>query len=160
MITVAAAPGARPTMQFEFDTGAGGFTLDGISGMSGDISNGARNMDFGGDSATKIVHNTEYAIGGQGLDLTSKAGQNSSGEIVRDNILKNIALTDSDSTAHPAVNADNMLTSGGGGGGSNFRGTLLFAGGAGPTSYVGFLLRAGSPGSGRASDGGNVGIRP
>jgi hypothetical protein len=302
-ITVAAAPGATPTMDFDFDTGAGGFTLDGISGLSGDISNSARNitirnsafddttkiegvengnilfdhdtfnnigcdsgclprlwlaggtrqpsgvtvqnsqfiggssdgiqagtalnvlhnefanivhggcdschtdniqlysgqadngvgsvirgnyihdgetgivqfdggggndvednviarmsifgMDFGGDRGTKIIHNTEYAIEGAGLDLTSKAGQNSSGEIVRDNVLKNISLTDSDSDARPAVNADNMLLYGGGG--SNFRGAPAFAS---PTSYLGFLLRAGSAGIGRASDGGNVGIRP
>jgi hypothetical protein len=305
-ITVAAAPGAAPRMQFDFDTGAAGFTLDGMSGMSGTIANGARNitirnsafddtteirnvengnivfdhdsfdnigcdsgcmpriwlpgqtrqpsgvtvqysqfrggssdgiqagtalsiignefanivhggcgschtdniqlysgqagndvgtlikgnyihdgetgivqfdggggndvednviahmslfgMDFGGDSGTKVIHNTEYAIGGNGLDLTSKAGQSSSGEIVRDNILKNIALSDSDSTAHPAVNTNNMLLSGAGGG--NFRGSPLFAGGAAPTSYAGFLLRAGSPGIGRATDGGSVGIRP
>jgi hypothetical protein len=113
-------------------------------------------MDFGGDTGTKIIHNTEYAIAGRGLDLTSKAGQNSGGEIVRDNILKDIALSDSDSNAHPAVNTNNMLTSGSASG-TNFKGTPAFTA---PTSYPGFQLQPGSPGTGRASDGGNVGIRP
>jgi hypothetical protein len=114
-------------------------------------------MDFGGDDSSTIVHNTEFAISGQGLDMTSKAGQNSVNATIRDNVLKAIALLDSDSNATPKVNANNMLLSGASG--QNFNGTPSFQGGANPTTYAGFALAAGSPGKGRASDGLDVGIR-
>jgi hypothetical protein len=38
-------------------------------------------MDFGGDDNSKIIHNTQFQSTGNGLDMTSKAGQNSVGEI-------------------------------------------------------------------------------
>ena len=43
-ITVAAAPGASPTMNIEFGSGASGFTLYGMSEMGGDITSGASNI--------------------------------------------------------------------------------------------------------------------
>lgn len=43
-ITIAAAPGNTPTMQISFGAGDGGFTLDGISGMTGTINGGAANI--------------------------------------------------------------------------------------------------------------------
>ena len=44
VIAVAAAPGASPAMAVDFASGANGFTLYGISGMSGSIDSGARNI--------------------------------------------------------------------------------------------------------------------
>jgi Bacterial Ig domain/Bacterial Ig-like domain/Right handed beta helix region len=114
-------------------------------------------MDFGGDDNSKIIHNTQFQSTGNGLDMTSKAGQNSVGEIIKDNVLKNIALSDSDSSAQPAVNTNNMLQSGASS--PNFNGTPQFVGGSNPTTYAGFALASGSPGTGRASDGSDVGIR-
>jgi hypothetical protein len=114
-------------------------------------------MDFGGDDNSKIIHNTQFQSTGNGLDMTSKAGQNSVGEIIKDNVLKNIALSDSDSSAQPAVNTNNMLQSGASS--PNFSGTPQFVGGSNPTTYAGFALASGSPGAGRASDGSDVGIR-
>ena len=43
-ITIAAASGSTPTMQFTFGSGDGGFTLDGIGGMGGMISGSASNI--------------------------------------------------------------------------------------------------------------------
>jgi hypothetical protein len=43
-ITIIAASGAVPTMAFTFGSGDTGFTLDGMSGMSGVISGGATNI--------------------------------------------------------------------------------------------------------------------
>jgi Concanavalin A-like lectin/glucanases superfamily/Right handed beta helix region len=43
-ITITAASGSTPTMQVSFGSGAAGFTLDGISGMGGDVSGGAANI--------------------------------------------------------------------------------------------------------------------
>jgi hypothetical protein len=113
-------------------------------------------MDFGGDENSKIIHNTQFQSVGNGLDMTSKAGQNSVGETIKDNVVKNIAMSDSDSAAKPAVNTNNMLISGASG--SNFNGTPQFVGGSSPTTYAGFALASGSPGKGRASDGSDVGI--
>ena len=114
-------------------------------------------MDFGGDNGSKIIHNTEFQMSGQGLDMTSKAGQNSVNAVIKDNVLKSIALDDSDSTARPSVNTNNMLLSEGSS--PNFNGTPVFAGGSNPTTYAGFALASGSPGKGRASDGLDVGAR-
>lgn len=43
-ITIAAADGATPTMVFNFGSGVSGFTLHGISGLSGTISGSANNI--------------------------------------------------------------------------------------------------------------------
>ena len=43
-IVVAASPGAAPTMTIEFASGAGGFTLDGMRIVGGDIDQGASNL--------------------------------------------------------------------------------------------------------------------
>ena len=43
-ITIAAASGATPTMRISFASGDSSFTLDGISGMGGTISAGAKNI--------------------------------------------------------------------------------------------------------------------
>jgi hypothetical protein len=114
-------------------------------------------MDFGGDDASVIRHNTQWQSVGNGLDMTSKAGQNSVGAVIRDNVVKNLALTDSDSAARPAANDHNMIASGASG--QNFAGTPVFVGGSNPTTYAGFALASGSPGKGRASDGLDVGVR-
>src|SRR3954453_4792010 len=43
-ITIAPATGATPTMRVSFASGDSGFTLDGLSGMGGTISAGAKNI--------------------------------------------------------------------------------------------------------------------
>jgi Right handed beta helix region len=43
-ITVTKAPGATPMMSIDFGSGASGFTLDGMSGMSGSVNSGASNI--------------------------------------------------------------------------------------------------------------------
>ena len=43
-ITVTAAPGNTPTMRVSFGAGDGGFVLDGMSGMTGSVGNGAANI--------------------------------------------------------------------------------------------------------------------
>jgi hypothetical protein len=54
-IVVAAAPGAAPTMQVSFGGGAAGFTLSGMGGMSGTISNGAHDLTIEGSSFTDAL---------------------------------------------------------------------------------------------------------
>jgi Domain of unknown function (DUF4082)/PKD domain len=136
----------------QFDGGGGHIITDNVIARMSLFG-----MDFGGDKGTQLIHNTEYGITGRGLDLTSKAGENSSGEVIKDNVLKDIALTDSDSSAKPSVNTDNML--GSDASGSNFNGTPTFTGGSSPTTWAGFALASGSAGKGRASDAKDVGIR-
>jgi hypothetical protein len=43
-VTIQAASGATPTMRYAFSTGDANFTLDGISGMGGSITNGANHI--------------------------------------------------------------------------------------------------------------------
>ena len=43
--------------------------------------------------------------------------------------------------------------------GSDFIATPAFVGGGNPRTYAGYELAAGSPGTGRATDGGDVGAR-
>ena len=43
-ITIRAAGGAPPSMRYSFTTGDSGFTLDGMTGMGGSITNGARDI--------------------------------------------------------------------------------------------------------------------
>jgi hypothetical protein len=112
--------------------------------------------DFGGDRNTRFVHNTLWHTN-NGLDMTSKAGQNSVGTVIKDNVLDELSLTDSDSNAQPTANDHNMIASGASG--QNFAGSPTFVGGSNPTTYAGFKLAAGSPGVGRASDGLDVGGR-
>jgi hypothetical protein len=110
-------------------------------------------MDFGGDRNSKVVHNTQFQSVGNGLDMTSKAGQSSIGTVIKDNVVKNIPT----SGASPAANDHNMLISGASG--QNFNGTPQFVGGSNPTTYAGFALASSSPGKARASDGSDVGAR-
>jgi len=56
----------------------------------------------------------------------------------------------------PSPNDHNMLSAANG---QNFAGTPRFVGGAHPTTYAGFRLALGSLGTGRASDGRDVGLR-
>jgi Big-like domain-containing protein/parallel beta helix pectate lyase-like protein len=108
---------------------------------------------FGGDKGSRIVHNVGVDIEKQGLDLTSKAGMSSSGQTIKDNVFKSVALGE----GPPATYSNNMLPSDASG--TNFNGTPGFAGGAKPSSYAGFALASGSPGKARASDGLDVGAR-
>lgn len=111
-------------------------------------------MDFGGDRGSRIVHNTVVMANGRtGIDMTSKAGQTSTGYTLKDNVAPSFSLSGS----MPAVNTNNML--GSGASGSNFTGNPVFVGGSSPTTYADFALASGSPGKGMASDGLDVGIR-
>jgi hypothetical protein len=116
-------------------------------------------ITIGGDKGSTIAHNTVRDVGpnAAGLDLTSKSGQQSVGTVVKDNILKSIALTNGvGGPAQPATNTNNML--GSGATGANFNGTPTFAGGSDPGTFSGFALAAGSAGKNRATDGSDVGI--
>jgi hypothetical protein len=53
-ITVTAAPGNTPTMSFSFGGGASGFTLDGMSAMTGSVGSGAANI---------TIQNSKFASG-------------------------------------------------------------------------------------------------
>lgn len=54
-ITIAAAPGSRPTMQVDFGPGARGFTLTGMSAMGGNIRAGAANITISDASFASTI---------------------------------------------------------------------------------------------------------
>jgi hypothetical protein len=54
-ITRAAAAGATPTMQVNFGSGDSSFTLDGLSGMSGMINGGAKNITIRNSTFTNQI---------------------------------------------------------------------------------------------------------
>jgi parallel beta-helix repeat protein len=62
-ITIKAAGGATPSMKVNFNTGDGGFTLDGMSGMGGDIANGAGNITIRNSSFTSPIIIRDTACG-------------------------------------------------------------------------------------------------
>jgi Bacterial Ig domain/Bacterial Ig-like domain/Right handed beta helix region len=107
---------------------------------------------FGGDKGSTIVHNVGVDIEKQGLDLTSKSGMSSSGQTIKDNVFQNVTLGE----GPPASYTNNLVP---GASSPNISGSPIFAGGSNPNSYAGFALASNSPGKGRASDGGDVGIR-
>ena len=105
-----------------------------------------------------VAHNT--VIGAGGLECGSKTGSPPSTTQVRDNLLQE-GINWGGVKCTPSVDADNMSWPSFGQihSGSDFVGTPQFAGGANPNAYAGYALAAGSPGTGRASDGGDLGAR-
>jgi hypothetical protein len=138
----------------EFDGGGHHLIQDNV------IANmGLFGIDLGGDTGSKVIHNTITTRGGRtGIDLTSKSGMRSTGLTIRDNVAPSMAVSGGgcNCTATFAANDHNML--GSDASGSNFNGTPTFSGGSKPTSRAGFMLASGSAGKGRASDGTDVGI--
>lgn len=110
---------------------------------------------LGGDTGSLIEHNT--CGGGIEINLTSKAGQNSTGETIRNNITNTIVLVDSDSTATPTLSNYNLCTLSGCPGANSIRGAATFTGGSSPTTFGGFALTGASLGVGAASDGLDMG---
>jgi hypothetical protein len=110
---------------------------------------------LGGDRNSIIVHNTIRA-GIPNIDLTSRAGAHSSGEIVRDNIVSTIHLSNGvGGDATPALITRNMLPSGATG--TNFNGVAQYQGGNTFTTPANYALTISSPGKNAASDGTDVG---
>jgi hypothetical protein len=93
-----------------------------------------------------------------GDDVTMDNGHsapNGTGNVVRDNVwLPGNDVTDKGS----GVSYNHNLNSGKSGTG-NLKGRPVFVGGKKPKSYQGYRLARGSPGTGAASDGGDLGIR-
>jgi hypothetical protein len=73
--------------------------------------------------------------------------------IVRDYVAPNLAI----SAGQASVEDYNLVPSGGTGA-HDVRASPQYVGGTRPTSYVGFKLAAGTPGTGKASDGTDIGI--
>jgi hypothetical protein len=62
-VTIRAADGATPTMQLEFGAGDRGFTLDGLSGLGGIFTDGARHITIKNSAFTSAIR-----IGGRRTD--------------------------------------------------------------------------------------------
>lgn len=99
-ITVKKADGATPVMRYSFGSGDSGFVLDGMSGMSGDISAGAANITVRNSSfadragfdgvMTNVVfdnntHNNQFCPAG---DWNMRIHLNSSGVTVKNSTLQ------------------------------------------------------------------------
>jgi hypothetical protein len=67
-ITIRAADGATPQMRFSFATGDSGFTLSGMTGMGGAISDGANNITIRGSSFTGTLNISGSSTDGIVLD--------------------------------------------------------------------------------------------
>ena len=75
-ITVMAASGASPTMQVDFGSGDNGFTLSGIGGMGGTITNGASKITIKNSAFTGALVITNLSNANILLDHDSFNGQN------------------------------------------------------------------------------------
>jgi hypothetical protein len=79
-VTIQAAPGANAVMQFDFDTGAQAFTIDGITGAGGRIATGARditirNTSFSSDLEIHgLAHSNVLLDQDQFLNIDAPAG--------------------------------------------------------------------------------------
>ena len=110
---------------------------------------------MGDRPGSSVRNNTIVGTGSRLIDCSSKAGFEPSLTTIRDNIAEDILLIGT-TNCTPSANDHNMLS---GASGQNCAGTPKFVGGAHPITYAGFRLAPGSPGTGRASDGRDVGIR-
>jgi hypothetical protein len=113
---------------------------------------------MGGAQGNVISHNT--LPGPQGTIEVDRAngGDPSAGVVVRDNVMQGVI----NARGGPATGVlqDYNLVASGHREGHDIAGRPRFAGGARPRSYAGYALAATSPGHGRASDSGSVGIAP
>lgn len=137
----------------QFD-GGGGHTI--TNNVMTNVTGNPWGITLGGDSNSVIEHNT---MAGLEINMTSKAGQNSLGATIRNNVASSVVLVDSDSTAVPTVNNYN-LCSGGCVGANSITGSPTFSGGATPTTYPGFALAPSSLGYLGGSDGMSIGVVP
>ncbi len=79
-----------------------------------------------------------------------------SGTVIRDNVINDVGSEPGRATFSLT---HNLIAASGSWGSSNLVGRPTYTGGASPTTWAGFRLAPGSPGSDRASDGLDVGIR-
>jgi hypothetical protein len=138
----------------QFD-GGGGST---ISGNIFDAIEADAPIVLGGDSNSAIEHNT---LRTGRIDLTSKAGQASTGTVVRSNIAPGGVVLGNDvgGDATPSVD-DYQLCDGGCAGAHSVAGTAAYVGGPDPSTRAGFALASGSPGKNAAHDGSDIGANP
>ncbi|MDA0167434.1 right-handed parallel beta-helix repeat-containing protein, partial [Solirubrobacter ginsenosidimutans] len=121
-------------------------------------------ITLGADKGSIIRHNTlpdgacAWNLRCGIINLTSKDSANpSTGTIVTDNVLGELALSNGSSGAGQDYN---LLQNGALRGLHDLRGTPTYTGGAKPTTYAGYALKPGSPGTTNATDGTNRGINP
>jgi Right handed beta helix region len=121
-------------------------------------------ISLGSDDGSIIRHNTfpegrcAFHLSCGIIALSAKDGQpKGRGTVIKDNVLGGaVSIQDGSGAAEISHN----LIAGPAAAGRNARGSALFVGGSRPSTYAGYALAAGSPGKGRASDGGDPGIRP
>jgi Right handed beta helix region len=113
---------------------------------------------MGAAEGNVVAHNVFPGSGGTVEVDKSNAGAASAGNVVKDNVLANVA--NSTGGAPQGTTADYNLASGGTRGSHDIRARPTFAGGASPSSWAGFALAAGSTGTGKADDGAAIGIVP
>lgn len=152
-----------------YDGGGTGIVISGnvLQGVPGNSGNGNA-INMGGTSGPTITHNT--LTGNTYINLGSKAGQQTTNAIVRDNIapdgVQSQGVGTAASYAADSPNYNMCSTSSSTCAGANSLTTRVagthysFAGGATPTSRAGFALTGGSAGENVASDGTDIGANP
>ncbi|WP_027005875.1 right-handed parallel beta-helix repeat-containing protein [Conexibacter woesei] len=113
---------------------------------------------MGAAEGNVVSHNVFPGSGGTVEVDKSNAGDASSGNTVKDNVLANVA--NSTGGAPQGTTSDYNLASGGTRGSHDIKARPTFAGGSSPTSWAGYALAAGSTGTGKADDGTAMGIVP
>jgi Right handed beta helix region len=113
---------------------------------------------MGAAEGNVVAHNVFPGSGGTVEVDKSNSGAASSGNVVKDNVLANVA--NSSGGAPQGTTVDYNLISGGARGSHDIKGRPTFAGGSSPTSWAGFALAAGTTGTGKADDGTAIGIVP
>jgi Right handed beta helix region len=120
-------------------------------------------VQLGSHRGTQFVHNTLRNINVHMDRKSENPGNPSRDGVIRDNVFVNGTIGGYSHDPSYCANCTfttNLFNSAGRAEGANaIVGNPLFAGGANPTTWSGYALAAGSPGKGRATDGGDVGIR-
>jgi hypothetical protein len=112
-------------------------------------------VDGGGSGDT--IRNNTFA-GGWTVEVgRSNSGQNSTNETITDNVITGGVQILSPQPSSGATQDYNMIP-GGGSGTHTISGSPTFVGGSNPTSWGGYRLAPGSVGTGKASDGTDIGI--
>ena len=158
--------GPNEVIEGNFDAGGCSQGIDAFDGSQGNtiednviIGCTVHSLSTYADTPGSLVaHNTVIGRGGE--ECGAKSGSPASTTQIRDNILQQ-GINWGTVPCVPSIETRNMSWPRYGQihSGSDFIATPAFVGGDNPRTYAGYVLAAGSPGTGRATDGGDVGAR-